>query len=318
MALREFEGFDIGYGKWTNYYSTVAGRFGGSAMWITSNSSPFLLDNQDTWIIGSAIQYYVSSGFDYYQLLDGSQIQLRVQMAAVGSFNYTLEVFNGAGTSLGITAALPNKASWNYIELKAVIHSSAGAFELRINNVTVLSATGVKTNGNAHNYASAFVLGNGYFDDLYICDGTGADHNDFLTDSKVQTFLPTSDGAHTAFTPSSGSDHFSRLQTNDGDTSYVQSGTLNDIDTYKITPGTITGVVQGVKIGAVVRKDNPASRDIGLVITDGGSTIAVLDDNVLTATYSEFTHIMPSNPVTSAPWVAADLATDEFGFKVTV
>jgi hypothetical protein len=324
--LRDLEGFELlSSGNWSgsaNVNAPSTGRFSGQAWQTNSGTLSQTFDNQPTWIFGMAQN--IAGAAVTAELIgfrDGSTLQVGVfQVPETGPY-WHLEVRNGLGTVLATSASLPNLFStWNYIEFKATIHASAGSFEARVNNVTVLSGSGVRTNANANNYASIIRIGFQNFtlcDDVYVCDGTGSTHNDFLQDSKVQTFVPSADGANTDFTPNSGSNHFSRLATNDGDTSYLSSGVLNALDTFDITPGTITGTIQGVKVSVVARKDDVGSRAVAIVLTDGLTTV-VEGDNVLTATYNRFEKLLEENPVTTDPWVAADLTDLEFGFKVTV
>jgi hypothetical protein len=70
-------------------------------------------------------------------------------------------------------------------------------------------------------------------DDIYICDVTGVNNNDFLGDVKIACIFPDGAGAHADFTPDSGV-NFARVNevVPDGDTSYVEGAAIGNQDSY--------------------------------------------------------------------------------------
>ena len=91
-----------------------------------------------------------------------------------------------------------------------------------------------------------------YFDDLYVCDGSGSVNNDFLGDVRVVTVRPNGAGGSTQWTPDSGSNYARVNETISGeDSNYVEDGTSGHEDRYAY--GDLSGVL-GIK-GLVICTD---------------------------------------------------------------
>lgn len=217
MALRLVEGFDLyattgdAVARWlfqSSAFALTAGRFGGNALRISNGNVAFVsrtLPAQPVWVVGAAVRISSVSIFlrDCLHVRDSGTTQVSFRVNTNGSVSATR-----GGTVLATTAAgviAPNV--WYYLELKATVHDTAGAYDLRVNGQSVLAATGVNTRATANNSANEVLLcdGNGSsgysidFDDVYACDGTGVTQNDFLGDCRVQLLRPTAAGDATDF-----------------------------------------------------------------------------------------------------------------------
>ena len=113
-------------------------------------------------------------------------------------------------------------------------------------------------------------------DDVYVCDTSGSRNNDFLGDVKVVTLRPNADTAQADFTPSAGSVHYSLVAEapdDDGDATYVESGTVGHKDLYGYQDLTGTpAAIMAVQLATVARKDDAGSRSLRAVLKSGATT----------------------------------------------
>ena len=132
-----------------------------------------------------------------------------------------ITVLNAAGTLVAAPVAAFNSGVWQYLELKAVVAGGSGSVTFRANGVIDANVNAVTANlgstavGQAQwivtlNQSGAFYTST--VDDVYLLDSTGsAPRNTFLGDSRVETLYPVADGAHTDWTPDTGTAHWSRV-----------------------------------------------------------------------------------------------------------
>lgn len=231
------------------------------------------------------------------------------------------------GTQLGISAASIISASvWHYIEIHYHPDDSAGVFEVKVDEVSVVNVTGVDTtNGLTH--VRAFDIGphgnpgqDYFFDDLYICDEIGTINNTFLGDVRVATVLPDADTATKDFTPDTGSVNFSRVDESpviDDDTSYVENGTVGATDLYSFAAVGVTGTVHGIQVNAHARKTDSESRKIKLVAKPGSTESVGPIEHNMPANYFTFSQIYETNPDTSVKWLIPAIDAGIYGMKVT-
>jgi len=108
-----------------------------------------------------------------------------------------------AGTILGVTTGPVIVAStWHHLEMRIVRHASAGIFELRVDEVVVISLTGLAL--GADNIAQIAVKAGTsgsdntvfFVDDLIVRDATGTTNNTFMGDLRVATLQPVANGVN--------------------------------------------------------------------------------------------------------------------------
>lgn len=330
MALRWIEGFETFDTTLTNNidaylnfkYATasantlVAGRTGGFAVRSTNNLTWPVFAPLSTWIMGCGYKKEISNQEGIMLFMDGptNQVEIRVTVS-----NNLAVYTNGNFIAAGTATILNN--TWYYIEAKVFIDNTTGSVEVRVNGVTDINLTNIDTQVTGSNTVNTFkwqvYAQASYFDDIYICDTTGAVNNDFLGDNRVEAIMPTGAGANTDWTPLTPP-NFSEVNEipPDGDTSYVSSNTPGNVDTYAF--GNLTGITTGIKglqVNILNRKDDAGSREIAPVVRSGGTdytgnTFAVLDN------YSTAVQVYEEDPDTSAAWLVAGVNAAEFGQTV--
>jgi len=343
MALLFFDGFDhygvsgdpLPLGKWGStatsdgsVQSTFA-RTGGfsyrAATLITTSiiTKPFVTSGGA--IVGVA--WYNPLAFavgDLLQVLEGAIVHVALGVTAGG----LLTVKRGSTVlATGTTPLVLN--GWNYLELSATIHDTAGAYAVRINGApeAALTVTGVDTRNGGTGVWDRINLGNGangqtYFDDFYVCDTSGAaPRNTFLGPVKIETLLPQTDavaaGSNAGLTPSTGTDHGALVDEPAPNTSdYNSSPTVGLKDTYNYPPLALSGPILGIQTNLYVSKSDAVVRQVCAVVRAGGTDYDGANVSPST-TFGYFSEVRAQNPNTGVDWTAADIAALQAGMKVT-
>lgn len=172
-------------------------------------------------------------------------------------------------------------ATWNAIAVKAIIASSAGFFEVKVNDLT-LNFTG-DTQATANASASQVQLGNTtqggnfgtiqlYFDDYVAIDASVAGAG-YLTDPRVCCRFPSGAGNYTQWTPSTGS-NWQNVDdaVPDDDTTYNESATAGQKDSFTLPSLPVTtGTVYAQNVKTRVRKTDAGARTVRNILRSGGS-----------------------------------------------
>ena len=328
MAVVLIEGFDhltaaeVTAKGWSAVASAMAaGRVEGQSRQANSSGtsrSKLLPSTYSTLICGIRFPIHGDAAVStFFSIQAGATLTLQLQLDASGH----LVVKNSGGTTIATGTTVLLTGVWYYIETKLVVGTS-GTVEVHLNGVAEITST--TGNFGTTNVDTINVKGNGsgtgatasLFDDLYCVDTSGSSpRNTFLGDVRVETIYPTADGAHTAWTPNSGTTHFSRVDEAqaDGDTTYVSDSTPGDLDTYVMGDIDTAATVFGVQTNLYARKDDANTRQIAPVVRQSGS------DNVgatvtLSSTYVDYTQIYNQDP-TAADWTPTTVNADEFGVK---
>jgi len=236
-----------------------------------------------------------------------------------------LRIVNGSGSTIATGATALSVGTWYFIELKIFVNGASGTGELMLNGVSEIAST--TGNFGSTNIGQVLIQSGSsaatqQWDDMYLLDTSGsAPNNTFLGDVHVETLFPSADGAHTDFTPNSGSNHFDRVNDQagtfpDDDTTYVSDATVGHRDSYAYDDlSVLTGTIFGVQTVQDARKDDAGTRQIAAVARVSGTDY---DGATVTlgTTYAMGTEIRETNPNTSAAWTVSDVNGAEFGIKV--
>lgn len=330
MAVRKIEGFNYTSGvanvtqKWTNTggppaISTSIKRTGDAALQLSTYG--YVEQNfggtEDTWIVGGACYFSsIPSAGQIFLLLDSSTIQVDLRLITGGELRVTLN-----GTALGVTSGLGLlTAVWYFIEFKATINNTTGAYTVKVNGTEVLAATSQDTQATSNAYATHVRIGNGgnflYVDDVYICDNEGSVGNDFLGDVKVISLRPSGAGTYSEWTPSAGSNYQNVDETApDDDTTYNSTSTAGLKDAYTYANVGESGAVYAININTRVRKDDAGARVIRPKIRIGGTDYN--EDNVdVTDSYVTNTQLSTVSPATATAYTVSELDGAEFGIEL--
>jgi hypothetical protein len=345
MALLFFDGFDhYGDGAGVGSLSTGLAKWGastgGSAPAVTNslartgtcslrsagaadvNTKP--LPASGGAVVGMAFRQSVIQATDIFQVKEGaSTVHMAVAITASG----TLQVKRGS-TVLATGTKVIAVNSWYYLELLTVIHDTTGSYELRVDGLMELSATGTDTRnaGTTGQWDRIQVMGTfstlQYLDDLYVCDTSGsAPTNTFLGPVKIETLFPQTDavsaGSNAGLTPSTGTDHGALVdEPVPNTTDYNSSPTVGLKDTYQYPAMTLTGVILGIQTNLFCQKSDATARTVCAVVRSGGTDYDGASVSPLT-TWGYLSEVRALNPATSAPWTTTEIAALEAGMKVT-
>jgi len=310
--------------KWdfANIYSISSdGRNGKCAKLVSSDKLRKILPaNYATLIFGAAFYFTTDNAERYlFSFRDGTAIQVSVKWLGP---SHKLRVYRG-NTLLGTTTRTFPLNTWMYLEFKATIDQVAGAYELRVAGVNVLSAAGIRTQETANPYANDLNVGASYMDghegrvdDLYLCDDSGTLNNDFLGDIKVEVILPNGPGHYSQWTPSAGLNYecVDEAAPND-DTDYVSSATVGQKDSYACQDITLTGSIKGIQILALERKDDAGNYTTRLLTRSGGGDYFG-DNFIVFDTYRYDRQIREIDPATGLPWTVPGINAFEPGVEV--
>lgn len=277
-------------------------------------------------IVGMALKLDVSGATSQLNFREGGTVHISVTINGSGF----LEVRRGAGGTLLATGSIATVAgTYAYIEIYVKVNDTTGAVSTQVDGVPDVNITGVDTqNGgtgvtdnfeNAMPYYGAFISPSSYIDDFVILDTSGSVNNAFLGDTRVEVCLPNGNGFHSDLVGSDGNsiDNYLLVSENppDGDTTYVESSTPGDEDTYEYANvASVSGAVFGVQVCPYARKTDGATRQIAsrsrlAGMEDAGST------KTLTSSYAYYPQVFEEDP-SSAPWTITSVDDAEFGVEV--
>jgi hypothetical protein len=335
MALRYIDGADH-YdtakltAKWTNAVNatvlTGSGRFGGNAIRVNDATNGLLLktlDAQPTWIVGFAL--YTGSfpllNTVLVKVLDAGAVQVDLRLNSDGTLAVTR---NGAPLTGGVTTFALSTNTWHYIEFKVTIANAilANTCQIKVDNTLVADVTaGQDTQDTANTTANAISfhgsIPNSTFDDLYICDATGAVCNDFVGDSRILLLMPNAAGDSTQWTVVNAGNNWAAQANNPSlnDGQYVFSATPGQIDLYNLQDPSILGPIRGIQASVYSRKDDAGVRQISTTIKTGGVVFQGTTRNLATS-YIYYSAIYELNPNTVLAWTPADLIALQAGIRL--
>lgn len=282
-------------------------------------------------IVGAAVKPERRDAFRW-EFKEGGTVHIAVTINASGF----VEIRRGIGGTLLATGSIAITANvWTYLEVRVKINDTTGAVSTQVNAVPDISISGVDTrNGGASGVVDRFDHVTGYLgalvasaysylDDLVLLDTSGSVNNAFLGDVRVQALFPDGNGNSSQLVGSDGNsiDNYLLVDENppDGDTTYVESSTPGDKDTYQY--GEVRDIDAGSQVHAVQacmyarQTDSPAVRTIAARSRSAGVEEAG-SNKTLTATYKYHLQVFEDDP-SSNPWTVASVDAGEFGVEVT-
>ena len=266
------------------------------------------------------------SGNDYQTLmrvsagdstLDG-RISFQLQWAPRTGY---LRVQTATGTNaIGVisnpSSRLWFNRGWHYVEAK--INITSGAWEIRVNNVTLATGTdtldAVNSEVDRVMFNSSEITG---FADMYILDDQGTLNVDFLGDSICRGIVPNGAGDSTQWTPDSGNNWERVDETGDPDAaSYVESSTDGQVDLYTFTDLGGVNDVRGVHILAHAQNTGMGNAKLIFQAKHNGNTASSIAHRLGQKTSMYYRSIFEVDPDGNTQWLAGDVAVSQFGIEV--
>jgi len=281
-------------------------------------------DNQDTWIIGFAINRQDTTTGKIVQFFAAGQAQCQININADGS----LSLFTG-GSHKGTTSQGLQVGVWQFVEIKVTIHNTAGVCVIRFDEVDVMNLSGV----NTANYTSILAANSmilftdlhAYIDDLYILDDynpiDGQIHRaDFIGDCRVECLLPNAAGTYAQWTPSAGANYQNvddpASPGPDGDSTYNETDVQFEIDSFNFPSlSSVSGNIMGLATNLYARKTESGGKYLVGLVRHSGTDYPTQDYAAIQDTYTYEQLLFENNPVTAQPWTISDVNSDEFGYK---
>jgi hypothetical protein len=322
--------------KWANSpngsIGTSGARFPGSKYFSPASSPEPLqassLGSKSTLIVGFAflVPGLFSPDLNVCSLRDSGGEQLSLRLTGGGLLLYV----SRAGTTLATAATPLNAGSWNYIEFKATIHNTSGAYAVRVNGAPVAGisdATNVNTRGTGtNNSANQVWFHDSHFrpiafrySDVYILDDTGsAPLNNFLGDVRYDVLYPDGAGAYSQWTPTSGDNYTNVDESPANQTDYVESTADDQIDSYSFADMSVAAsTIYVVQVNAYAQKTDAGAKSLAIFCKASDGTESVSADQALGSSWLVYRRILPGEPYSGGtrPWTVARVNGSQFGVK---
>ena len=339
MAVKWIEGFETHTttttlaAKWLSAtgVSSAAGRvLGTSATGTIEMTTPSLgLDN--TMIFGVGLRVNSNAVFTsergfYFQRGAQEQCHLYIDQQG-GGFDLVLKT---GTTEIERTAVTLDHDIWHYVEMKCECIAS-GAYEVRVNGVSVFSGTGAALNDSgltgadtfSFHFPDTFLSTRFFLDDLYVLDGSGATANDFIGPQTIEGILVTANGAVNNWTNDGTGDNYTSVDdpTSSHDESgaggTVSSGTLAQEDLYTMSDlASLTGSITAVQFNVRAAVASVGTRNILFKAKTGANASASAGSSPVSDTVFQNIHkIMETNPSTASGWTISDVNDTQLGVE---
>jgi len=231
----------------------------------------------------------------------------------------SLEVWRGSTHLDSYLRLMMRGEKWFWLEFKATCDNTSGSYEVRLNGLTIMSDTGVDTQGGSQGYWDNVRFGNfksnEKIDHLYICDGSGSDNNDFLGNVTVHTIRPDGDNTNN-FATTTNASHYQAVDEDqvDDDTTYVEDSSSGATEIYTYEPTVNFTTVHGLTVHSQVNSGN-ASVTFQTVVDSSGST-TTQNSTINTSDYTNEMFIVEQDPNTSSAWTASTINSVKAGIKL--
>lgn len=306
------------------------GRFGGWSLQPDNSNGTFItptLTTDGTLIVCLALKFPVD--IDKWtitlshcvELWSDGTVGMRLSTDADGAMRVYL-----SGVELGRTVpGVINPRRWHWIEFKVVCDNAAGSYELKIDGISEISASGIDTQSNLAYYDQVLLSGTDLsatetprFDDFFIMDGTGGSYNDFVGQRRIDVIVPDGDTATVDWAVSGGSNHWELVDDldPDDDTTYVEDtvGTNQDRWTYSALAD--MGDIDALCLITDVRVTDANTYDLTTVVKSGGTEYTANAGTISSTAYAMPERLMLVDPDTAIAWTQGGVNSVEMGVEV--
>lgn len=306
--------------------SLTGGRYGGggviltnSAAWISRTFSP-LAELWCGYAVNISSTYASSPGGYLAQFLGGAGAEFSVTYY-VGTLKFTRGT--ASGTLVGTYSVTISTGAWHWLEVRYKYSATVGVCEVWLDGVQLATYSG-NTTLNSSGSVNQFQIGgatywiNGYIDDLYILDATQGANTTRLGDSRIETLVPTANGATNNGAASAGANYACVNDATWNTTNYVTiPGTTGQTELYEMSDLTSSAyVVYGARAMAISQKSDAGPSLLKLVAVSGGTESDSAGIPTLCGSWSRQYAIYETDPHTSAAWTASAVNAVQAGVKV--
>ena len=244
-----------------------------------------------------------------------------------------LQVYRGGGVALLAESTGPVVVTnaWTHIEMKVLFSQTVGTVEVRVNGVTVISATGLDTVQSAKVHCAQVSLDcdnasdgvpriSMYCKDYFIWDGEGTHNNNFAGTVSIIDLIEESDIDLGDWAPSTGSTGFDLVNESPPDDAKYISALTATTDPAVMTLSDLPEDVTSVRcLMTLVRSRKVDGGDgnlqVGLV---SGSDVDLGADHPLTTAFTYYYDISEEDPATDAPWSPSAVNDADIQFDRTI
>ena len=213
---------------------------------------------------------------------------------------------------------------WHFIEFKWYHNtSSAGTFQMGVDGTYTTQQTSIDYFQGFSNVRVGWVtvadVASFYVDDLYVADTTGGVNDDFLGPIAVTAKFPNGNGNSSVLVgqDADSTDNYLNVDEDppDDGTTYNESGTEGDKDTYAMEDITGSPTVVGVVSTLYARRTQTGAK-YARTVARVNSTDYVGATKALGEGYSPVENVFDQNPDTSTAWTQTTFNGAEFGPEV--
>lgn len=254
---------------------------------------------------------------------DGSIKIFEGALVVGGAFNG----FPTRGSLIGTVPAATLQFNVQNLHKVSILHdATGGTLDYLINGISVLSLTGINTAPSTNDQSTILYIG--YLNILPGIPGSSAsiishlviaDEIGVITGNpRTGGLFPDGVGNSSDWAPSAGNNWENVEETTpDDDSTYNESDTVNDIDTYTMqdVPSGTTAIV-AVAVTVRIRKTDANSRTVAAVLRIGGTDYVHATAKGVPGGYAYLQWVWTLSPATGVAFTAAEVNGLEAGIKV--
>lgn len=222
--------------------------------------------------------------------------------------------------------------SWNWIECKAFIDTTAGECEVRLNGKTVIHVVSANTRNQSSPTVPAYCDMAGpaaggadnfsaYVDDFAVWDDEGDTCNDWLGTNRIKAMLVIADGDNIDSTIGGSSpaatNWQSVLNANMDDTKYVYIPytDVGNFDLYDVNPIISAPIVHAIQIRVSARQDDATQLTLKTLLKSGTTTSEGVEEH-MAQDYNFWYTKYEVNPDTGFGFTQSEANAIQVGYKL--
>lgn len=245
--------------------------------------------------------------------------QVGLFVMTTGQLRAAIYLANGdIGPAIQSTTPLVSVGNYHSIQMKVVIDDTIGSIDVRIDNETVVwdgANTGLDTDQTGYGSSGQFEFGGEIaggigtaptwtLDDVFVINDAGSINNDFTGDKQAFLLLPDGNDTTQDWSVTGAATAWEAISEvpADGDTSYIEATSVNDISEFDIEDidSSIIDII-GVQMTQVARKlDAGAATLQGSLLSN--AAVATGTDRSITENYAHWNDIIEQNPDGPVDW----------------